>query len=680
VTLSATAFRHLAAARAFGALAALLLGIAMAPPPALGQTAPGAPAAASEEAKPRGPEDPYERGTPRSAMHGFLAAARAGEWTRAAQYLDLRSISAGEREARGPELARQLKIILDRTLWVDLDALSDDPAGARDDGLPAHRELVGHLEATEPPLPILLDRVPREDDGVRIWKVSGGTLRQVPELWDRFGDGPLAEWLPQPFFTWTFLQLQLWQWIGLLVLAAAAGLGGAIAVWIVSRIFSPLLRRAASPRAMLAPAGALLALGLFSAGRFALQLSVPADRVLSGLSRGGVVLVITWMLFRLVDAAELGLRQRLRSRGQASAEALLTMGRRTAKALLVAIAFLAVLQNLGVNVTGLLAGLGIGGVAVALAAQKSIENLFGGVTLIGDQPVRVGDFCRFGDRVGTVEDIGLRSTRIRTLDRTVVTVPNAELSSMQLENYAKRDRFWFHPTLGLRYETTAEQLRYVLVELRKLLYAHPKVSPEPARVRFAGFGSSSLDVEVFAYVLARDYDEYLEVAEDLNLRIMDVVAAAGTGFAFPSQTVYVRPDEGLDAEAAKRAEQAVARVAPAFPRASCSLPARRCGATEGVPARAHPRARRTLDYPPKGSALRREPPAEAADAARRRGRGVQCTPGVETTVAGSMPSVRQTWVQSSSSGTSKTASGASGAITQAPCASSPSSWPGPQPA
>ena len=307
-----------------------------------------------------------------------------------------------------------------------------------------------------------------------------------------------------------------------------------------------------------------------------------------------MVAIVTWMLVRLVDAAESALEQRMRTRGQPTGRALLTMGRRSAKAMLVAIAFLAVLQNLGVNVTGLLAGLGVGSLAVALAAQQSLENLFGGMTLVGDQPVRVGDFCRFGDRVGTVEDIGLRSTRIRTLDRTVVTIPNAELSAMPIENFAKRDRFWFHPTLGLRYETTAEQLRYLLVEVRKLLYAHPKVSPEPARVRFAGFGSSSLDLEVFAYVLARDFDEFLEVAEDLNLRIMDVIAAAGTGFAFPSQTVYLRPDGGLDAEAARRAEDAVAEwrdreelLLPAFP-----------------PERIR-ELDATLDYPPRGSALRR---------------------------------------------------------------------------
>jgi MscS family membrane protein len=589
LTLSAPAFRSL--------LAALLLGVSVAPPPTANAAETGA--APAGEAAPRAepapaprPDDPYDRGSPRSAMRGFLSAGRAGEWERAAQFLELRGLPAGLRNEDPAVLARQLKTVLDRTLWVELETLSDDPAGTPDDGLPPRRERVGQIDAAVPPVPVYLDRVARED-GVRIWKLSAATLRELPTLWPQFGDGPLATWLPEPFTSWSFLELKLWQWLGLLALAAAAGLAGALLVWIFARASRPLLRRAESPRALLAPAGALLALGLFSAGRYMLQLSVPADRVLSGLTRAGVVVIVTWMLFRLVDVAERTLERRTRLHGQPSARALLVMGRRTAKALLVVIAFLAILQNLGVNVTGLLAGLGVGGLAVALAAQKSLENLFGGVTLIGDQPVRVGDFCRFGDRVGTVEDIGLRSTRIRTLERTVVTVPNAELASLAIENYARRDRFWYHPTLGLRYETTPEQLRYVLVEVRKLLYAHPKVSAEPARVRFLGFGSSSLDLEVFAYVLARDYDEFLEVSEDLNLRVMDVVATAGTGFAFPSQTLYVRPDDGLDAEAARRAESAVAEW-----RARGELP------LPGFPPERIRELDATIDYPPAGSALR----------------------------------------------------------------------------
>jgi MscS family membrane protein len=205
----------------------------------------------------------------------------------------------------------------------------------------------------------------------------------------------------------------------------------------------------------------------------------------------------------------------------------------------------------------LIAGLGVGGLAVALAAQKTIENLFGGATLIADRPVQVGDFCRFGDKIGTVEEIGMRSTRIRTLERTIVTVPNAEFSSLQLENFGQRDMMKFSPRIGLLYATTPDQLRYVLVEIRRMLYAHPKVSNDPARVRFVNFGDSSLDIDIFAYVHATDFSEYLGIAEDLNLRIMDIVAESGTGFAFPSNTTYVAKDEGTDPEKTRRAEESV---------------------------------------------------------------------------------------------------------------------------
>ena len=169
----------------------------------------------------------------------------------------------------------------------------------------------------------------------------------------------------------------------------------------------------------------------------------------------------------------------------------------------------------------------------------------------------VGEFCRFGGTVGTVEDVGLRSTRVRTLDRTVVTVPNAEFSNLQIENFARRERIWYHPTIRLRYETTPDQIRYILVEVHRMLYAHPKVDSTSARIRFAGFGNSSLDLEVFSYVNVTDYGEYLEIAEDLNLRIMDIVAAAGSSLALPSQTTYVEKGRGLDPDRARAAEAQV---------------------------------------------------------------------------------------------------------------------------
>jgi MscS family membrane protein len=195
---------------------------------------------------------------------------------------------------------------------------------------------------------------------------------------------------------------------------------------------------------------------------------------------------------------------------------------------------------------------------------------------------------------GTVTTVR-SSERIR-VERSPIssTVPNAEFSQMQIENFTRRDRMLFRTTLGLRYETTPEQLRYVLAKLRELLIAHPMVSPDPARVRFVGFGAYSLDVEIFAYVLSADYNAYMGVLEDLNLRIMDLVEEAGTGFAFPSQTTYLTRDKALDAERAKAAEGQVedwrAHDALPFPEPD---PHRRQELSD------------TLDFPPKGSASRR---------------------------------------------------------------------------
>jgi MscS family membrane protein len=215
------------------------------------------------------------------------------------------------------------------------------------------------------------------------------------------------------------------------------------------------------------------------------------------------------------------------------------------------------LYMLGFDLTAALAGLGVGGLAVAFAAQKTLENLFGGIMITSDQPIRVGDFCKFGDQQGTVEDIGLRSTRFRTLDRTVVSVPNGQLATMNLENFGLRDKFWFHPTIQLRYETSADQLRYVLAEIRHLLYAHPKVESQSARVRFVGLGMSSLTIEIFAYVYATDYAVFLEIQEDVLLRIVDIIEKSGTSFAFPSHTAYITRDRGLDEE---KTRAAVAQV------------------------------------------------------------------------------------------------------------------------
>ncbi|MFC1762686.1 mechanosensitive ion channel family protein [Planctomycetota bacterium] len=214
-------------------------------------------------------------------------------------------------------------------------------------------------------------------------------------------------------------------------------------------------------------------------------------------------------------------------------------------------------NHLGLPLYGLIAGASVGGLAIALAAQNSLENFLGSISLFADRPVRVGEFCSYADQFGTIEEIGLRSTRIRGLDWTVTSIPNSDFARMRITNLTRRDRFLMRAGIALRLETEPDQLRYVLARLRELLLAHPKVMPDPARVRFINVDETGLNLEIFAYIEATDWSRFLEIQEDINLRIIDVIVESGTTFAFPSQTVYFTRDQGVDP---KKSVAAMAQV------------------------------------------------------------------------------------------------------------------------
>jgi MscS family membrane protein len=239
------------------------------------------------------------------------------------------------------------------------------------------------------------------------------------------------------------------------------------------------------------------------------------------------------LAMRFVDALHDQVTSRLDPQQRALSISVLPLGVRFIKIFIFCIGVLAVLGNWGYNTSTILAGLGVGGLAVALAAQKTIENLFGGVAVISDRPVLVGDFCQFGGQLGTVEDIGLRSTRIRTLDRTLVTVPNAQFSTMTLENYSRRDRMWFHPTLSVRRGTTPDELRNFMSAVEKVLKNHPMVDPTAVPVRFTKITKESFDLEVFAYVKTSKSDDFLPIQTELLLQIVEAATALNIVFAVP---------------------------------------------------------------------------------------------------------------------------------------------------
>jgi len=508
------------------------------------------------------PLDELGRGTPQGTLRGFLDAAALRNDRRAASYLDLRRIPAADVATRGPELAHQLRVVLDNTLY-DLGTISDDPEGRQEAGLPKNRELVGRVETDKGTFSILLERVPR-DDGVTIWQFSNVTVSRIPDLYRSLSYGIVGERLP-PFLVETrVLRLALWQWIGLAVLLGVSCLIACLVV----RPGLPLSRRVAIRAGFdvtdptfgkaLSPLRGLVGLAVFKAGESSLALPVAVHPIVVGIQKFLLVIIMTWLALRLIEILSQIVRRRLLRRQEPPSQPVIDFIQRGLKIMVTVLAVLMLLEAVGVQVSALIAAIGVGGIGIALAAQRTVENLFGGLAVVGDRPVQEGDFCKVGDQQGTVERIGLWSTRLRTPERSVITIPNARFLNLQVENLQQRDRILFNTTLRLRYETSPDQLRWVLVRIRALLDAHPRLDPDSSRVRFSGFGASSLDIELFVYVRTRDANDFLAVREDLCLRIMDIVTAAGTAFAMPAQTNY-SATAGIDAERAGAAAAEVQR-------------------------------------------------------------------------------------------------------------------------
>jgi len=270
-----------------------------------------------------------------------------------------------------------------------------------------------------------------------------------------------------------------------------------------------------------------------------LNLQPKLETVLAVALRGAELIALFWGLYRSVAVLRQSASNSQWARENPGSAALIALGGRVSGLAVVLVAAITVLSAFGLPVESLVAGAGLGGLAVGLAAQKSLENLFGGFSLAIDRPCRAGDFVRVEDFVGTVEDVGIRSTRIRTLDRTVVTIPNARLADTRIETFAARDRIRLACSIGLEYRTTQAQMKTVLEELRRVLREHPKIWAENIMVRFSGFGPSSLDIDVMAWFLTTDWNQFLAIREEILLSFMGVVENAQTSFAFPTRTLHI---------------------------------------------------------------------------------------------------------------------------------------------
>lgn len=514
----------------------LFLVALMAPP---GFAAPGEPA---EAPAPAVQPDPLKRETPRSTVSGLIAALAELDYDRAVQYLDLPTGGSSKQRLAAVGQARAFHALLDDggTLKPFV-ALSNEAAGRIDDDLPLDQEDIGEVTLQGKKVPILLER--GKDGDLQVWRVSSATLDQVAAATRRDPAAQKAvQEAEQDEFVVAGAPLKDW---GLLLGIGILVFGG---LWLFSALVVALMRKMVAEsasngiyrflEAALPPVSLLIAVFVFYNWAERLPVAIVARQTL--LRYTGVISVIAfvWFGLRLVDAvAELAIARMQRSQRR-QIISVITLLRRTAKVLLLVFSGIGILDTFGIDVTTGIAALGIGGIALALGAQKTVENLVGSVTVIADRPMQVGDFIKVGDVVGTVEDVGIRSTRIRTGERTVVTIPNGDLSARQIENFAERDRFLFNPVIAISHRTPAAKLKEAVGIVQQVL-AGEKNMAEGHRARLGSISDRAFNIEVFSYIDVREFDTQVIIREQLLLAIYERLEAAGIALAFPGQTIVV---------------------------------------------------------------------------------------------------------------------------------------------
>jgi MscS family membrane protein len=512
---------------------------------AAGGSAPPADANAPPAATPPpAPVDPLGRTSPHGTVLGFLKAAEEKDYPKAAKFLD------GKRPPdKSEELVIQLKTLLDRGLVTSIDDISRSPKGDVEDELRLSRERVGTVKTPNGEMPLLLDLVKRTGEPP-IWLFSQETLAQVPEVYESLHHKDFETYFPEWSRRIRFLSVPLWRWGAILVFLVAvfaiASVITRLILWLLrkgfKKKFSPGME--SSVLALKTPIFCLLG---------AIMNKVASGYAITALGRhywsiAGLVLIWAssgWLLVRVVDILISIVRQRFLLRMQVERATMVSLLGRIFKILVGLILVVALLTYAGVNVSAVITGLGIGGVAIALAAQKTLADLFGGLSIVMRGAVRVGDFCLIDGITGTVEDIGTSSLSLRTLGRSVVSIPNSKVAEVNLENFAMRDQFWLNQTFTLRFDTPHAVVKEVLEKIVQLLLSHPEFNKDSARARLINLTPSGPQIEVFAYFRrpGADWAVFLGEQEKIMLQILSIVEEAGTSLAAPIGVVRMEKEK-----------------------------------------------------------------------------------------------------------------------------------------
>jgi MscS family membrane protein len=507
------------------------------------------PPSPAAKVEPTAKTDPLGRETPRRAAMGLLKYAERQDFANAARYLQ----PTPGQDTNLIQRAKQLQALHSK-FRGDIDLLSDDPDGTVEAGLPPGQVRAGVLVVGGTTTDVILVRVDDPASG-KIWLVSEETVAKIPQLYAQMeSEGPtLADRiLPSALTSRRVLGMSLAQWLGWLLSIPISWL----LAWLLSFLLSApervwyKLRKLPSRTVWQTPLGmplrCIMAILMQCALVYLLDppllYRVYYIRFMTALLAGCLAWLVSGIADRSFDHAVT--RSQIQNRGGKSI--LLLMQRLTHIVMLI-IAFVAALALFGINVRTTLAGLGIGGLAIALGAQKSLENLIGGISLLMDKAVHVGNFCKIGNQLGTVEDIGLRSVKVRTLDQSVLVVPNGALAQMPFENFGPRQKCLINQHFSLRIETQVEQLRFVLDRVQNMLNQQPAIDTG-SRIRVANFAGAAFELELWAYVKTSDWAGFTTIRQDVILKIAEIVESSGTRFAAPTQLTYLSTDRGIGAE------------------------------------------------------------------------------------------------------------------------------------
>jgi MscS family membrane protein len=476
-----------------------------------------------------------EPDSPRASYENFARLGAEGEWDKAAAYLSL----TPEQVPHGAEIARRLKLVIDQRLELEPSSLSPASFGDTTDG-DFESDRVGVIPGPTG-LPQAVSMVRVNDGTIARWVFSPSTVGATDYWFERLGAPWLRDRLPPSLMREGPLHVLYWQWIGLLIaipflyvlsLTLSVVLRGLLSK-LVSRTHTKwddlLLENLRGPfRLWIGAVAATPVLGV-------LDLNARMSGLLDATARGLVLLALFWALLRIIRLGQDQIVNTSWEHGQTQVRTLVPLLGNFLRVTLGILALLVALSQFGYPVTSLLAGLGIGGIAIALAGQKTVEHLFGSISLAADKAFRVGDFVRVGTLEGTVERIGLRSTSFRTHERTIVRVPNGKLAEERIETFGARDRIFFRIDLRVTYDTSPEKLEEIQKEIADHLRAHPKIWTDQVQVHVIGFGDSAIDLRVTAWFLTTEYTEFLEIRNDLLIEFMQIVRRHGSSFAFPTK-------------------------------------------------------------------------------------------------------------------------------------------------